>query len=244
MAAQAFPESKDIKLSRCSFDAMKLQTGERLELEFTGQAGHKPYFSRLIGYLHGQGLIVQTPLLNGLPVPLRDEEQILVRVFSGTRAFAFTSTVVRICVSPFHYLHLSFPTVVQGAEIRKTLRVKVNLAALVTGGSNVKLPLPVEAVVADLSIAGALLDAPPGLGEKGDQLKIKFSFFAEPDNKPVDMEAETVIQSTLARKRAEGLAPPGLIQYGLAFQGLHWPEAVLLQNLVYQRLIDSHRNIA
>lgn len=244
MAVQVFPESKDIKLSECSFDAMKLQIGERLELEFTGQPGHKPYFSRLIGYLHGQGLIVQTPLVNGLPVPLRDEEQVLVRVFSGTQAFAFTSTVVRICVSPFFYLHLSFPAVVHGAEIRRTLRVKVNLAALLTGGSNAKLTLPIEAVVADLSIAGILLDAPPGLGGKGDTLKIKFSFFVEPDNKPVDLEANTVIQSTLTRKRAEGLASPGRIQYGLAFRGMHWAEAVLLQNLVYQRLIDSHRNIA
>ena len=161
MAVQAFPESKDIKLTECSFDAMKLQIGERLELDFIGQVGHKPYFSRLIGYLYDQGLIVQTPLINGLPVTLRNDEPVLVRVFSGTQAFAFTSTVVRICVSPFFYLHLSFPPVVQGAEIRKTLRVKVNLAARLTQGSNVKLSLPIEAVVADLSIAGILLDAHP-----------------------------------------------------------------------------------
>lgn len=239
-----FPESKDIKLSACNFDDMKLQIGERLELELLDSHDHAPLFTRLIGYLHGQGLMVQTPLANGVPLALREDEQILIRVFSGVKAFAFTCTVTRACVSPFPYLHLSFPSVVHGAKIRKTLRVKVNLAAQLIECSHTKLPLPVEAIVVDLSVAGVLLDAPPGLGDKGDTLKMKFSFFVEPDHKPVDMETEAVIQSDLTRKKAGGAASSGMIQYGLAFRGLHWSEAVLLQNLVYQQLIDDYRNIA
>lgn len=243
MMNTVFPKSKDLKLSECSFDDMKLQIGERLELELRDSHDHAPIFTRLIGYLRGQGLMVQTPLENGVPWAVREEERILIRVFSGVKAFAFTSTVTRVCVSPFPYLHLSFPSVVHGAEIRKTLRVKVNLAAQLIAGSNTKLPLPVAAKVVDLSVAGVLLNAPPGLGNKGDTLKMKFSFFVEPDHKPVDLEAEAVIQDNLTRKKAGEALSSGIIQYGLAFRGLHWSEAVLLQNLVYQRLIDDYRNI-
>lgn len=243
MMSTVFPESKDIKLSECSFDDMKLQIGERLELELLDSHDHTPIFTRLIGYLRGRGLMVQTPLESGGPMALREKERILVRVFSGVKAFAFTCTVTRACVSPFPYLHLSFPDVVHGAEIRKTMRVKVNLPAQLIAGSNAKLPLPLGALVVDLSIAGVLLDAPPGLGDKGDTLKMKFSFFVEPEHKPVDLEAEAVIQGNLARNKAGKAEAIGMIQYGLAFRGLHWAEAVLLQNLVYQRLIDDYRNI-
>lgn len=239
-----FPDSKDIRLSQCGFDDMKLQIGERLELELLDSRDHAPRFTRLVGYLQGQGLIVQTPLMNGMPLALREDERVLVRLFSGVKAFAFTCTVTRICTSPFPYLHLSFPHEVHGAEIRKTLRVKADLAAQLTAADKAKFPLPADAVIIDLSIAGVLLEAPPGLGGKGDKVKLKFSFFVEPDNKPVDLETEAVIQSTPVRKQAGKCAAPESVQYGLSFRGLHWSEAVLLQNLVYQRLIEDHRNIA
>jgi hypothetical protein len=240
MAETGIPANKDLKLIPCHFDDMNLQVEDRLEIVLEESVDKTPHFATLIGYARDDALVLRTPLVNGLPLPMREEEQVLVRVFSGLKAYSFSAIVVRVGFSPFPHIYLSFPPTVNGIEIRKSLRVKVDLRAAVSGPD--PMPVQMEGHFINISVMGAELVAPVGIGAKGDHIKVSFSFFAEPEQHPVDLTLEALVQNVKLPKAEEGHG--NLAHYGLAFQRVAWDQAVLIQNLVYRQLLGSHRNIA
>ena len=52
-----------------------------------------------------------------------------MRSFSGQNAFAFASTITRICKIPCEYLHLSFPDTIEAIVIRKATRIRTRIIA-------------------------------------------------------------------------------------------------------------------
>ena len=46
---------------------------------------------------------------------------------------SFACMVLRVFARPILYLHLSFPTLIQGTSLRASMRVKTDLSAQVTG---------------------------------------------------------------------------------------------------------------
>lgn len=226
-----------------SFDDMHLQAGERVQIELRVGAEQQRLLTTLVGYADGESVLIRTPLANGLPLTLAEGEKVVVRAFSGQTAFAFTSTIQRVCTSPFAYVHLSYPSTVRGAMIRDALRVRANLAAQVT---NLRLGVearPVPAILSDISTAGASLDAYEPLGKEGDVLSLAFTFYIKPHDYDVNLRITAAIQT---RREQEEADPSGrnIIRHGVRFQGLHASEIILLQNLVYQLMVDDHHNIA
>src|SRR4029079_10643969 len=105
----------------------------RLQLELVTGNARSHYYTTLIGYVPGHSVLIRTPLVQNLPVPVPEGAVVLVRHFSGRHAFTLESRVERVCRSPYPYIHLAYPAQVQQTLIRGALRVSVALPGTVSG---------------------------------------------------------------------------------------------------------------
>jgi c-di-GMP-binding flagellar brake protein YcgR len=234
--SDGFPTRKDIKIVPCEFEDMNLQLGERLELELLSSSGHPRYVTTLIGCIPRESLLVRTPVVNAVAVPIREDERILVRLFSGTKVFSFETPVMRVCVSPSHYLHLAFPRQIQCADIRSAIRMTTGLPGIVRKATDVTGEHPVRVTITNISIGGAHVAVRENLGNVGAELQLRFGFRLHPNDYEVHVETTATIQS---------VTPAGKgYEYGLHFENLGSAQTILLQNFVYQLLVEEHKHIA
>ena len=224
------------------FEAMKLQVGTRLQflLERGGRKIH--LFSTLIGYVPNEYLLAKIPMEKGLFFQFKEEERLLVRVFSGVQVFSFVSFVERLFLAGLYYMHLSFPTSVEGTALRKAVRVQVSMPAQVTtklaGGAEQRTP----AMLVNVSILGALLHCEKRLGEVGDPVSLSFEFLVQPGDYPVRIETKALIRAVMAQPSAT--AEDGHdFEMGVEFQGLDPTQLIMLQNLIYEAQIEDRRRI-
>lgn len=231
MAEALFPfSSQDIK--RGSFDDLKLQVGERIELQRTPAGLNPRLFTRVVGYVPGESLLVRTPLENNLPADLREGDKVFVRAFSGTRAFGFTSTVQRLCVAPFLYMHLAIPDEVQYVDIRHDQRLPVKLLAEARAAGSDWQPV----LMLDLAEGGSLVESMHVLGETGAEIELRFSF-------PLEHLAQEVTLTVAGKLHPAGTPQLDVgvqaYRYGVEFGELSGNDAVLLQNFLFSLLWDT-----
>lgn len=220
------------------FEELKLHVGDRLQIETPSRQHDLKYFTTLVGYVKGLSVLLRTPIVNGLPLPMRDGEKLVVRGFSGIETFSFDATVERICLGPFHYLHLSYPTIISATPIRQAVRVRVNLPVKVTpaDASNA-----IHATVSNISTAGILIDAAEELGNKDSEINVSFHCTIQPNDYDAHIETTALIQNVTLQDNPSGNFT---FQYGVKLLKLRSSQAVLLQNLIYQKLLENHHNLA
>lgn len=188
---------------------------------------------RMIGYQDGVSVLTTPPYADGLPLPLREGESVVVRAFSGRHAFGFTSTVEKICKLPFDYLHLSFPETVRGLTIRKSPRVRTKIVASARPAREQDRQ-PKPCTISNLSLTGALVVAQNALATKDEVLRLSFRI------SPLGVESylsATAVVRTVFEARAENNAC--LIHHGLEFQDLEPNEKVILGSFVYQQMLEE-----
>jgi c-di-GMP-binding flagellar brake protein YcgR len=234
-------ETEATKATTCSLEEMQLHVGERLQMELKGAGDPQHFYTTLIGYVPGHSVLMRTPLAQGVPVPVREGEQVTVRAFSGRHAYTFESRVDRVCRVPYAYLHLAYPARVQRTVIRGALRVRVDLPGTATIDSRKADPLPVAVTVADLSVSGALLEAARGLGQVGEKLELGFKFVVEPNNYEVKFVTHAEIQSVRTAKRERGAGE--IWTHGVRFGRLHATETLLLQSYIQQILLADRSRV-
>lgn len=229
MAETLFPYNpQDIKL--CGFDDLHLQVGDRLEVQRI-PASHNPrLFTRVIGYAP-ESLLIRTPLVNNLPADLQEGDKVYVRGFTGTRAFGFASSVQRLCIAPFLYMHLQVPKEVQYVEIRRDQRLPVKLLAQIKGAGDWQ-----PALMLDLAESGSLVECQHAVGEPGDEVTLKFSFPLEHMEQEVTLSVAGILHRAQAQRREDGLQ---VYRYGVEFKDMPGNDAVLLQNFLFKLLLDS-----
>ena len=167
---------------------MQLHVGDRLQLELLTDSTRSHYYTTLIGFVSGHSVLLRTPQVQSLPIPVREGEPVLVRTFAGRHAYTFESTVDRVCRSPYPYIHLAYPAQVQQTLIRGALRVRVNLTATALNATKQGEALPSALTIADLSISGALLEAEKSLGEVGETLELAQHHPGSDDLEPVGLD--------------------------------------------------------
>lgn len=220
------------------FEALKPHVGDRLQIEIPTRQHDQRYFTTLVGYVHNISVLVRNPVVNGLPLPMRDNEKLIVRGFSGLEAFSFETQVDRVCIAPFPYLHLAFPQTIRITPVRHEIRVKAHLPVSIKpkeGGS------AIHAFISNLSNGGIQVDSEDEFGEKNDEVKVSFNFTIQPNDYDAHIECACVIQKVSIQDNPSG----GFVfQYGLKMLKLDNSQAILLQNLIYQTLLEDHHNIA
>jgi c-di-GMP-binding flagellar brake protein YcgR len=226
---------------QCSFEQMQLQSGDRLQLEMAADAERTHHFTTLIGHVPGLSVLVRTPSIHGEPIAVREGETVLVRAFSGRSVYAFETTVQRVCLSPFSYLHLAYPKLVRANPIRGAERVRVELRGTALNLQQDPRGIPVGCSFGDLSLTGAQVESAQSLGDRGSRLQVFFSFKLEPQGYEVKLTPEAEIQS--ARKRSDSQGAE-VYSYGIRFGRMHATESLLLQSYIQQVLLNDRSRIA
>jgi c-di-GMP-binding flagellar brake protein YcgR len=235
---EAAPEPEKV----FTFADMRLRVGDRLQIEPPPTVSPDRHMCKVIGWLDNVSLLVTTPVVGGLRVPLRDNDKIVARIFANQNAFAFDTDVMRAVKIPFDHLHLTFPTRIQGAVIRKSPRIKMRLIATVTpmppDGDTVPDSAPhFSAIMINVSADGALIQAKQALTEKNGRLKIVFRVNLHDVDAMVTVTA--IVRSIFAE---EGKV--GVMCHGLQFLEMKSNDRMILQSMIYQKMIEQPQLVA
>jgi c-di-GMP-binding flagellar brake protein YcgR len=230
--------ANELKPQDVDFETMNLQVGTRLQLITHRRVKPVQYFSSLIGYLKDEYIILKIPMESGAPIALADGERLTIRVFSGIKVCSFACTVERVFGRPLFYVHVSFPTSVQGTSLRTAMRVKVDLPALIAGSGTHGQPL--ACTILNLSVSGALVVSPNRLPSDEERITLQFSLKAPPDDMEVRISAGAAIRNVNVTRAADD---SDLYTYGMQFVDLDPGHYTLLQNMTYEALLADRQKI-
>lgn len=208
------------------FEDLKLPIGTRVSLQKLDPGDDSRYTSHLVGVLKEASIITEVPAPGGELAMFRQGQPLLLRIFNGTRVFAFMANVLFVRYSPKAYLHLQWPKVVEGTEVRARQRVKVRLIAAASAVTPDDVSHSHAVVTDDLSAGGARLVSMVPLGEIGDEVDLSFRL------------RTAIGEATLrlhARIRTEGPARAGSREraYGVEFVDLEPLELLTLEGFVH-----------
>jgi len=207
---------------------IKPQTWDRLQLRLLRRDVKNNYFAHFIGYIKDQSLLTTIPAIGGQRLILVEGEEVEVRMLTGQNIYLFDTVVTRVCLSPSPYMHLEYPAQMVRQVLRQSPWARVNLAVFVTTAAGER----VSGILANLSSAGAQLNAPAALGGQGDHLALEFSLAI--DDMKTDLSLAAVIHR-VGRARGEEM-----LEYGIEFKPLPPADSLWLKCLVYARIAEGY----
>jgi hypothetical protein len=126
--------------------------------------------AELVGYTHGQGLIISHPQKDGIPVQVNPGERFIICMQQGVDDICFETDVLSILDTPYPHIHTTYPANIRSGSIRKSSRVPAapaNLQLIIDGNiDNTNIS------ILDVSCSGACLIAERQLGSVNDMFQI------------------------------------------------------------------------
>ncbi len=223
------------------FADTQLAVGTRLQLIGARRSGEAPCFTMLIGYVRNEYLLLQLPRENGMTVNYIPDDELTVRVFSGTSVFTFPVQVKRVLLAPLFQLYLSFPTTIESTALRASIRIKVEIAASVTLTGQAAGEAPIATVITNLSRNGALIEADRSLGNLDEKFSLSFSFKHNNADELIQIKTEATIRSARERTAATPNAP-ARFEHGLQL-ALDSSHRIMVQHYVYELLIADRQKV-
>lgn len=217
-----------------SFDDMKPRIGDPIQLHVkTGMASER-YTVSLIGYVKGQTILITAPSSNGYVALMREGQLVIVRSFSGTNAYGFSSNVLRVYNTPIPYLHLPYPKSVKCVTVRKSARVHFNLIGSVVNTTEGVDDRSYPTLISDISISGASFTVNEPIAGMNDTLVLSFR------TKVNDIDAYPAINCIVRSITDEGGIGGATIKlhYGVQFKDVPSDLVLLLQNIIYQKMLE------
>lgn len=231
--------AQELKQQEFEFESLNMQVGVRLQLITHRRVKPVPYFSSLIGYVKDEYLIVKIPFEDGVPIGLTEGERVTIRVFSGVNVCSFACTIERVFARPLYYVHLSFPTSIQGTSLRGAMRVRAGIAVQLTGLQEGATPM--ECLLANVSVTGARIDSPLPLPPDQDIVDLQFTLVGPPGNKATQVRTRATVKNLAVGKPAAGQTE--MYSYGVQFTELDPVHYTLLQNMTYEALLADRGKI-
>jgi len=223
---------EDAEAKSFSFEDLKPKVGDAIQL----QVKDDRYPVKLMGYVKGSTIMVTTPVFDGGVMLLREGQPVVVRSFSGKDAYAFSSSILRVCNSPLPYLHLAYPKMVQSVAVRKTARADFNLIGTVTNISNPETAASRPVRIADLSINGASFTMSELVGDKGDNLNLSFRVKLNEIEASLAVTVCCTVRSVISESAIGATAEK--FRYGVQFTDVPTDVSLLMQNMIYQKLLE------
>ena len=219
------------------FSDMRLRVGDRLQIEPPATVSTERHTAKVIGWVDNLSLLVSTPMVGGLRVPFRDGDKVVVRIFANQNAFAFNTDVMRSVKIPFDHLHLTFPTEIQGAVIRKSPRIKMRLITTVSplpeaGNEPVDANSRASAILLNISADGTLIQAKQALADKGGRLRLAFRINLH------DVDAVLTVNAIVRSVFAEE-GKVGAMLHGVQFENMDANDRLILQSMIYQKMVEQ-----
>ncbi len=219
-----------------TFEQMNLQVGMRVQFITHRTLRPIQHFSTVIGWIRDEYLIVKTPFEHNNPIALREGEKLTLRVFSGVNVCSFSCVAERVFGRPLCYAHVTFPTEIQGTNLRTAMRVKVDIPAHVRGSNGEQ-----TGFLVNLSVSGALLESKMRLPDDAAPVTVEFTLLTQPDNRQVMIATKAVIRNVSVVEGIAGGAQK--FSYGLQFTDLEAAHYMMLQNLTYEALLADRQKI-
>lgn len=212
------------------FERVRLSPGDVIQLQAEGMAEHSNV--RVIGMLRGKSLLVTHPVIDDKLIYVREGQGFLVRAFSGVYVCAFHTHVLKAPLTPYPYLHLSYPTSVHAVRLRKSMRAPVDIIVAIyaqEGGE-----LIASGRIIDLSVGGAKLQSPVHFGDKGSRVFLSFKV-------KLDEIEEIITAPAYIRSLNEEIDDKGkrVKVAGLQFGELTPPQRLTIMGAVYQHLLKE-----
>ncbi len=219
-----------------SQQTLRILVGNKLQLQKVDVESGERYSSTVIGFVPGKSLLITTPSVNNKSIMVKEGQQFAVRMVQGSYIQGFVAKVLHNALSPYPYVHLSFPKDVERIEIRNADRVETDVPVL---AKNSKLPDEQgnwkQASIKDISATGSKLESMSKIGEEGETvtLKFKLNICAQEE----EMELKTKIMH-LDEPDNVGADEWGIYTYGIKFEEHGRLERVLIQNYVLEQLMS------
>lgn len=223
--AEEFVPSK--KLEIVDLQSIKIAIGDAMQLQdFSGTK--QRHYVKLIGYLNRRSVIVSHPKLDDKLLFVKEGDSFLVRGFSGTKTYDFTANVISVCLTPYPYVHLSFPSQVNTINMRAALRVRVKLVCSVeVTASALKLPATIE----DMSVTGLRIQAKKSLGAVGDEINVSFRL-------PIEGVEQLFIVPAVIRNVLSD-DENAVMMHGVSISQPEGSERMALQNFIYKTMTEA-----
>jgi hypothetical protein len=216
-----------------SFADMQLTVGDRLQVECPAGTGMGRAFVRVIGYVDQRSILVTAPLAGKRRIDLVENDLVVVRVFSRENAFAFRASVLRACRLPFHYVHLSFPEIIQGSVIRKATRVRTERPVSVDVEQRGADATP--GTILNISASGLLLRTRAAIGDRDSPVRLRFELPLHGVDTRLALDAS--LRNVVEDPDEDGIG----FQYGVDFHELQPSDHMVVKAFVYQTIIEHPR---
>lgn len=239
-SAASTPEEAAKTEKTYTFLDMKLRIGDRIQLQLPASMGLERYVVKLIGYVENGSILVTPPVANGMCLPVRAGDKIVARVFTSQTAFAFDSTIDRVCKIPYDYLHLFYPATVQGAVVRQAPRIKTRIIASIGRSETADGEDRLSAVIVNISAHGALICMRQPLDKKSQHIVVSFRVNLHEVDTLLNIKA--VIRNVQIDDSKDD-ANPLKYQHGVQFLGMQPTDNMILQSLIYQQMVEQPHNL-
>ena len=213
------------------FTEIKLTNGERIQLQDPSNKNNDRIFVKLIGYREGKSILVTMPRSDGELLRVVKGQVFIVRLFSVQTVYAFNVTVLEGKVSPYAYMHLSYPEKVESVVVRNAQRVNVGLIVSVQHSDPDKVTgESVSAKLTDISTGGAKLSTLEAIGELSEDISMSAKLTVG------GVEQYLQILATIRRVDIEEEEGKQMFTYGLEFRFVEENDRLVLHGFVYEQL--------
>lgn len=221
----AEPESHDVP-----FSSIRFLPGLAIQVSLAENPQQR-HSVKLIGLVEGKSILI-TALMNGNAVlPLREGQKLLLRTFFGNSVYIFSALILRCPLTPYPYIHLTYPGFAREKQVRRATRVSTSIIATVDNlASPANQGQPCR--IADLSINGAMLAAKRPFAAQGDPLNINFRVKLDEIDEYVSIAAQ--VRSVTPPDEANGET-----RYGVSFAPLDSATRLLVENYIYRQLVNE-----
>lgn len=214
-----------------NFNEIKINFGESIQLQDPSNKNNERIFVKLIGYREGKSILVTMPRTNGDLIRVVQGQIFVVRLFSVQTVHAFNVTVLESKVSPYPYMHLSYPDKVESVVVRNAQRVNVELIVSVQNGDPDKSSNDsVSAKLTDISTGGAKLSTIESIGNVGDDICMSAKLTVG------GVEQYLQILATIRRVDVQDGETNNSYDYGLEFRFVEERDRLVLHGFVYEQL--------
>ncbi len=221
---------------------LSLQTGVKLQLQFLDETRRDRYQVTIIGYIEGHSLMITAPQKNGNFLLLREGQQFIVRLLSGTQIIGFNSEVLKVYNNPFSYVHLKPPLEVEQLNVRNAHRVELKVIASIQNiernaesGDIIKSAdnKSSSAIVNNMSTTGCQIQLLEPLPEDHKELMISAKINVAEQERILIMEADVC-----SHREAE-IDGKNWQMYGMKFNKMDDDRRLLLNCFVYEQLVKE-----
>lgn len=219
------PPDEPSREVRMVLDETRIQPGDRIQLQISGDTAR--FQVRLIGYLRGKSIIVTDPTDEGKPVFLKDGQNLVARVFSGTFVLAFPCTILASPAKPYFHTHLSYPNDILGVAVRKAQRVRVRAITAVESADGERG----AGIITDMSSGGIFLVSRSTDFKIGSSLMLRFKLII--GAMEYLMQLDGIVKATRA---SDSDAMEGGMGYGIQLKDISAEDNLVLTSFVAQQL--------